>query len=111
MGAVKMDENGRNPCTVNSRHKNIPYFFVKYRIDKKEIEIVHCLTEVMLANYSTKTFQVRLFHIFRGVIMVWKHIITLHQMSVPYKERVKYCIDGSKDSKMTYVEELPTGMA
>ena len=48
---------------------------------------------------------------FREVIMGWKHISTLHQMSSPLKKRVEECIDGSKDPKKTYVEALTTGMA
>ena len=34
---IKMQRNGRNSCTGNSRHVNIRYFFVKDRIDKGEI--------------------------------------------------------------------------
>ena len=65
----------------------------------------------MLADYFTKPFQGRLFHMFREVIMGWKHISTLQQISVPSKERVGKCINGSKDPKMTYVESLTTVMA
>ena len=34
-----MLKNGRNSCTGNSRHINIRYFFVKDRIDKKEVRV------------------------------------------------------------------------
>ena len=31
--AVKMEKNGRNSCTCNSRHVDICYFFTKYQVD------------------------------------------------------------------------------
>ena len=81
--AMKMDKNGQNLCTINYRHINIQYFFFKDRVYKKESGIVHCTTEVMLSNHFTKKLQGRLFHMFREVIMVWKHISTLYQIYVP----------------------------
>ena len=35
--AIRMEKNGRNSCTGNSRHINIRYFFVKDRIDNGEV--------------------------------------------------------------------------
>ena len=34
--AIKMERNGRNSCTGNSRHVHIRFFFTKDRLDKKE---------------------------------------------------------------------------
>ena len=48
---------------------------------------------------------------FSKVIIGQKHISRLQQISIPAKERVGECIDGSKYSKMAYVEALTTGMA
>ena len=111
MSAMKMDNNGQNPCTGISRHINIIYFSVKDRFDKKEVLIVRCLTEFVLSDFFTKTLQGRLFHMFIEVIMGWKHISTLQKISFPSEERVGECISGGKDSKKTYVEALTTGMA
>jgi len=87
--AMKMEKNGRNSCTWNSRHINIRYFFVKDRHDKKEITIEYCPTGRMLADYFTKPLQGRLFHIFREVIMRWRHISTLDELAQhPSKEHV-----------------------
>ena len=83
MSAMKVEKNGQNSCMGNSRHIKIRYLFVKYRVDKKEIEIFHCPTKVMLADYFTNPLHGRLFNIFREVIMGWKHISTLKQISVP----------------------------
>jgi len=52
--AIKMERNGRNPCTGNSRHVDIRYFFVKDRIDKDEISVEYCPTDIMLADFLTK---------------------------------------------------------
>ena len=52
--AILMENNGRNSCTDNSRHIHIRYFFVKDRVDKKEIVIKYCNTELMLADFFTK---------------------------------------------------------
>ena len=86
---MKMEKNGRNFCTGNSRHIHIRYFFIKDQVDAKTLEIVYCPTLQMLADYFTKPLQGKLFHLFRAVIMGWKHIDTLKQepSSLP-KERV-----------------------
>ena len=67
--AILMETNGRNSCTGNSHHIHIRYFFVKDRIEKKEITIMHCNTELMLADFFTKTIQGALFKTFCDIIM------------------------------------------
>ena len=66
---ILMLKNGRNSCTGNSRHIHIRYFFVKDRIDKKEIKVEYCPSPIMLADYFTKPLQGALFNKFRDVIM------------------------------------------
>ena len=85
-----MEKNGRNSCTGNSRHIDARYFWVKDRVDKKELEIKYCPTDTMLADYFTKPLQGNLFRRLREVIMGWKHIDTLKDMTPPVsKERVE----------------------
>ena len=72
--AIKMERNGRNSCTGNSRHIDIKYFWVKDRVDKKEVEIKYCPTTLMLADYFTKPLQGNVFRRFRSVIMGYTHI-------------------------------------
>ena len=67
--AIRLEKNGRNSCTGNLRHIDIRYFFVKDRVDKGEIFITYCPTEVMLADFFTKPLQGRLFKFFRDIIM------------------------------------------
>ena len=88
--AIRMERNGRNSCTRNSRHIHIKYFFVKDRVDKKELRIQYYPTAEMLADFFTKPLQGALFHKFRDVLMGWKHITTLRSPSVSdLKEHVE----------------------
>ena len=72
--AAKLEINGRNSCTGNSRHVDIKFFWVKDRVDKKEVEIKYCPTTLMLADYFTKPLQGNVFRRFRDVIMGKTHI-------------------------------------
>lgn len=87
---MKMEVNGRNWYTGNSRHIDIKYFWIKDRVDKKEVEIQYCPTHLMLADYVTKELQEKLFKRFREVIMGYKHINDLLlDPTFPLKERVE----------------------
>ena len=65
-------ENGRNYCTGNSRH--IIYIFFWDRLDKEELKIEYCPTQMMLTDYFTKPLKGKVFKIFRDVIMGYKPI-------------------------------------
>ena len=95
--AIKMETNGRNSCTGNSRHISIRYFFVKDRVDKGEVKISYCPTELMLADYYTKPLQGSLFKKFWKVIMGHEHISTL----IP---KYKQC--GNKERVETGVKSV-----
>ena len=87
--AMKMERNGRESCTGNSRHIDIRYFFVKDRVAKGEVEIIYCPTEQMLADYFTKPLQGSLFNKFRRVIMGYDPISILKEFCTSkMKERV-----------------------
>ena len=90
--AIRMETNGRNSCTGNSRHIDVRYFFVKDRIDKKEMVVEYCPTHEMLADYYTKPLQGALFRKLRSVIMGFQHINILkkHNLQSPVmKERIE----------------------
>ena len=48
---------------------NVQYFFVVDKIKNKEVKIVYCPTEKMIADYNTKPLQGSLFYYFRNKIM------------------------------------------
>jgi hypothetical protein len=50
------------------------YFFIKNRLDLEHIDVKHCPTEQMLANFFTKPLQGSLFRKFRDIIMGHKHM-------------------------------------
>ena len=82
--AIKMEKNGRNSCTGNSRHVDIKYFWVKDCVDKGMVEIKYFPTTLMLSDYFTKALQGNLFRRFRNVIMgnVIYWILSSHSRSV-----------------------------
>ena len=67
--AIKMEVNRRNSCTGNSRHIDIRYFFVHDRIKNGKLDVVHCPTEKMLAEFFTKPLKGKIFKRFRSAIM------------------------------------------
>ena len=74
---ILMLKNGRNSCTGNSRHIHIRFFFVKDRIDKKEVKIEYCPSLSMLADFFTKPLQGQLFLKFKRVLMGHAPLSTL----------------------------------
>ena len=114
--AIKLDKNGRNSCTGNSRHIAIRYFFVKDQVDKGEVKIEYCPKEYMLADYFTKPLQGKVFRIFPRVIMGYETISWLKQQLLTSKERVgnnKIDVNGKSENqyygknmnrKMTYAD-------
>ena len=54
---MRMEKNGRNSCTGNSRHVDIRYFLVTDRVNKKEANIQYCPIHIMLADFFTKPLQ------------------------------------------------------
>ncbi len=104
--AIRMEINGRNSCTGNSRHIDIRYFFVKDRVDKEEVTISYCPTEIMLADFFTKPLQGSLFKKFKEVIMGHVEINKLKTMILPNKERVEdsiFELNHAKDSEQNEV--------
>ena len=75
--AIKLERNGRNLCTGNTRHISIQYFFVKDRVDKQEVGIAYCPTEQMVADFLTKPLNGALFRLYRGVLMGHINIMDL----------------------------------
>lgn len=88
--AIRMERNGRNSCTGNSRHIHIRFFFIKDRIKNKEVKVMYCPTEHMLADFYTKPIQGTLFNTFRDVIMGYKKTSELHPpVNFEFEERVE----------------------
>ena len=67
--AMKLEKNGSASASNRSRHIHIRYFFIKDLVDSKQINIKHCPTERMVADFLTKPLQGTLFVKFRDIIM------------------------------------------
>ena len=96
--------NGKASCTSNSKHVDIKYFWSTDRIRNGNINVKHCPTDKMIADYMSKPTQGKLFHTFREVIMGWKHISVLFDALSPTEERVgenDNLAVGAKKPKMT----------
>ena len=112
MSTIRMEKNGRNSCTGNSRHVDIWYFFVNDRVDKRELTIEYCPRTEILADFFTKPLQVTLFKKMRAVFLGWEAIKTLRAGYESHidKERVentgKVSMSDvtSKDTKRTYAD-------
>jgi hypothetical protein len=86
---IRFEKNGRRSSGPNSRHIDIRYFFIKDRIGLEGIDVQHCPTEQMLADFFTKPLQGSLFRKFREVIMGHRHIDSLKEATpTPTQERV-----------------------
>ena len=67
--AMRLERNGRASCSNKTRHIHIRYFFVHDVLDQEKIELEHCRTDSMVADFYTKPLQGKQFLKFRDIIM------------------------------------------
>ena len=82
---------------------NIRYFFVRYRLDKKEITVNYFSNHLMVADYFTNPLQGKAFKLFCDVIMGYAHINTFLAADLPIKEHV----EKGKNNKMIEKSTVP----
>ena len=85
---IRMLRNRKRSCTSNSKHVAIKYFWSMDCVQNGNIEVMHCPTDKILADYMSKPLQGTLFHTFRNMIMGWIPLSTLFNFSVSNEERV-----------------------
>ena len=66
---MKMLKNGKESCGSKSRHIHIRYFFTKDVINRENMELKHCPTEQMIADFYTKPLRGKHFYRLRNIIM------------------------------------------
>ena len=64
-----LEKNGRKFSTKNTKHINVRYYFIKDRVETRDVVIEHCPKEEMLGDHFKKPLQVVLFRNFREEIM------------------------------------------
>ena len=69
MSAMILGKNRKKSSTKNTKHINVRYYFIKDRVDTRDIVNKHCPTEEMCGDHFTKSLQVALFRKFRSEIM------------------------------------------
>jgi hypothetical protein len=67
--SILLEKNGRSSSTKRTRHMNIRYFFIKDQVASKRVNIEHCPTGDMLADFFTKPLQGLQFRKLRDEIM------------------------------------------
>jgi hypothetical protein len=55
--SMLLEKNGQFSVGKGSKHIHIRYFFATDKIEKKELKLIYCPTEKMIADYSTKPLQ------------------------------------------------------
>ena len=69
MSAMLLEKNGNESSTKNTKYINVCYYFIKDKVETKDVVIEHCPTEEMLGEHLTNSLQVALFSMFRAEIM------------------------------------------
>ena len=70
--AMILSERGKG-TSQRTRHINVRYFFIKDRIENKELKLRYCETLKMLADILTKPLQGSLFRELRDAILNHSH--------------------------------------
>ena len=60
-----LENNGRLSSTKRTRHIEIRYFFVTDNIKRGRLQVMHCPTKLMVADFFTKPLQGAQFRLFR----------------------------------------------
>ena len=66
---IHLEKNGVASAGRRSKHIDIRYFWMKDRIEKGELKVAYCPTELMIADFFTKPLQGGLFKRLKEVIM------------------------------------------
>ena len=63
MSTMLLEKNGKKCSTKNTKHISVRYYFIKDRVETRDVVIEHCLTETMLGYHFTNLLQGALFMI------------------------------------------------
>ena len=67
--AMRMTRNCQKTCSHKSRHIDIRCFWLQDRIEKEEINLTYCPTEIIVADFFTKPLHRSLSRKMKAVIM------------------------------------------
>jgi hypothetical protein len=66
---MKLALNGKESCGKRTRHFDIKLFYITDLVNQKEVQIIYCPSDMMIADYMTKPLTGAKFKYFRDVIM------------------------------------------
>jgi hypothetical protein len=98
---IKLLKNGRLSAGQNSRHIDIRLFFSKDRIKSENIDVQHCPTEKMIADFYSKPLQGTKFREMRDWAMGHKHIGTSFTSPMPTASEERGVGDEEKVSHVS----------
>jgi hypothetical protein len=75
--AILLETNGKRSSSKRTRAINIRYFFIADQVDKGNIEIKYCPTNMMIGDFFTKPLQGKKFVFFRDLILGKKSVSTM----------------------------------
>jgi hypothetical protein len=75
--AILLETNGKRSSSKRTRAINIRYFFIADQVDKGNIEIKYCPTNMMFGDFFTKPLQGKKFVFFRDLILGKKSVSTM----------------------------------
>ena len=70
------------------------YFFIKERLVKENVELIHYQTDRMIASFNTKSLQCSLFRKMRDIVMVFtpfpkeERVINSEQIEIILTEHI-----------------------
>jgi len=97
--AIQLERNGKTSSHKRTRHINIRHFFIKDQIDRGAVQVEHCPTDSMKADFFSKAQQGESFNRMRADIMGVG-------MQTDSSERVN-SEEQSKDSKICRASKAP----
>ena len=72
LSTMALLKNGK-PTSNRTRHVSIRYFWLKDRVDAKDVEVVYCPTDHMVADILTKPLVGEHFFYLRDLLLNWKY--------------------------------------
>ena len=109
--AIKLKKYGKRSSSRKSRHFNIKLFNIKDKVKAHQIDITHCPTQSMVADFFTKPLQGAQFRLLRDVILGRTPLSSLPLpptvKQVDSKERVEIPPVSNNNNDDSTISQLP----
>jgi hypothetical protein len=69
MRAILLETNGKASSSRRTKHIKVKYFYIKEKVDNREINVRHCPTDQMWTDINTKPKQGKVYREFHGHVM------------------------------------------